>query len=61
VKDGRVELRPVKKGFVWLKGVEILEGLEPGEDVIVEDLESFHPGESVKTEELPSDAIEKKK
>ncbi len=60
VKDGRVELRPVKKGFVWLKGVEILEGLEPGEDVIVEDLESFHPGDRVKTEELPSDAIEKK-
>ena len=44
VKDGRVELRTIKKGFVWLKGVEVLEGLEPGEDVIVEDLESFHPG-----------------
>jgi RND family efflux transporter MFP subunit len=61
VKDGRVELRTVKKGYVWLKGVEVLEGLEPGEDVIVEDLESFHPGVRVKTEELPSDAIEKKK
>jgi RND family efflux transporter MFP subunit len=60
VKNGTVELRQVKKGYVWLKGVEILEGLEPGEQVIVEDLESFHPGDSVKTEELPADAIDKK-
>jgi RND family efflux transporter MFP subunit len=61
VKDGKVELRPVKKGFVWLTGVEILEGLEPGEEVIVEDLESFRSGNSVKTLEIPSDAISKKK
>jgi RND family efflux transporter MFP subunit len=61
VTDGRVELRPVKKGYVWLTGVEILEGLEPGEKVIVEDLESFRAGDSVKVEELPSDAISKKK
>jgi RND family efflux transporter MFP subunit len=60
VKNGRVELRQVKKGFVWLKGVEILEGLQPGEEIIVEDLENFRPGDSVTTEELPSDAIEKK-
>jgi RND family efflux transporter MFP subunit len=61
VKNGVVELRPVKKGFVWLTGVEILDGLEPGEDVIVEDLESFRAGDAVKIEELPSDAISKKK
>jgi RND family efflux transporter MFP subunit len=61
VKDGKVELRQVKKGYVWLTGVEILEGLEPGEDVIVEDLESFRAGDSVKTLELPSDAFSKKK
>ncbi len=61
VKDGKVELRQVKKGYVWLTGVEILDGLEPGENVIVEDLESFRAGDSVKTEELPSDAISKKK
>ena len=61
VKNGRVELRQVKKGFVWLTGVEILEGLEPGEQVIVEDLDSFHDGDSVSTVELPSDAFSKKK
>jgi RND family efflux transporter MFP subunit len=60
VKNGRVELRPVKKGYVWLTGVEILEGLEPGEEVIVEDLDSFHDGDSVGTIELPSDAFAKK-
>jgi RND family efflux transporter MFP subunit len=61
VKDGKVELRQVKKGYVWLTGVEILEGLEPGEHVIVEDLETFRAGDSVKIEELPADAISKKK
>jgi RND family efflux transporter MFP subunit len=61
VKDGKVELRPVKKGYVWLTGAEITEGLEPGEQVIVEDLDTFRAGDSVKVQELPSDAIAKKK
>jgi RND family efflux transporter MFP subunit len=61
VKNGRVELRPVKKGYVWLTGAEILEGLEPGEQVLVEDLDSFRDGDSVRVQELPSDAIPKKK
>jgi RND family efflux transporter MFP subunit len=61
VKGGRVELRPVKKGYVWLTGAEILEGLEPGEQVIVEDLDSFRDGDSVRVQELPSDAIAKRK
>jgi len=60
VKNGRVELRPVKKGYVWLTGVEILEGLEPGDLVIVEDLDNFHDGDSVGTLALPSDAFAKK-
>jgi RND family efflux transporter MFP subunit len=60
VAHGRVELRPVTKGFVWLTGAEILSGLEPGEKVIVEDLDNFRPGEAVRTEEVPSDAISKK-
>jgi RND family efflux transporter MFP subunit len=60
VKDGKVELRPVKKGYVWLTGAEITEGLEPGEQVIVEDLDSFREGDSVKVQELPSDAVAKK-
>jgi RND family efflux transporter MFP subunit len=61
VKNGRVELRPVKKGYVWLTGAEILEGLEAGEQVIVEDLDSFRDGDSVRVQELPSDAISKRK
>jgi RND family efflux transporter MFP subunit len=61
VKNGRVELRPVKKGFVWLTGAEILDGLEPGEQVIVEDLDNFKDGDSVSVQELPSDAFAKKK
>lgn len=61
VKDGVVELRPVTKGFIWLTGVEILSGLEPGEQVIVEDLDSFRAGEHVRTVEVPSDAFTRKK
>ena len=61
VKDGRVELRKVRKGYVWLTGAEILEGLEPGERVIVEDLDSFRDGDRVRVQELPSDAFSKKK
>jgi RND family efflux transporter MFP subunit len=61
VKNGRVELRPVKKGYVWLTGAEILQGLEPGELVITEDLDSFRDGDSVRVQELPSDAIAKRK
>lgn len=61
VKDGRVERRKVKAGFEWLTGVEILEGLEPGEQVIVEELENFRGGETVRAQELPSDVFSKKK
>ena len=61
VKDGKVELRPVKTGFLWLTGAEIVDGLEPGEQVIVEDLEIYRAGESVKVQELPSDAFGRKK
>jgi RND family efflux transporter MFP subunit len=61
VKDGRVELRQVTKGYVWLTGAEILSGLEPGDQVIVEDLESFRAGDRVRTVELPADAFSKKK
>jgi RND family efflux transporter MFP subunit len=61
VRNGKVELRPVTKGYVWLTGAEILSGLEPGEQVIVEDLESFRAGDSVRVEEIPSDAFSKKK
>jgi RND family efflux transporter MFP subunit len=61
VKNGVVELRPVTKGYVWLNGAEITEGLEPGEQVIVEELDGFRAGDSVKVLELPSDAVSRKK
>jgi RND family efflux transporter MFP subunit len=61
VKDGRVELRPVKKGYVWLTGAEVLSGLEPGEQVIVEDLDSFREGDHVTVQVLEPDAISKRK
>jgi RND family efflux transporter MFP subunit len=61
VKNGVVELRRVKTGFLWLRGAEITEGLKAGEQVIVEDLETFHDGESVRTEVLPSDVLDTKK
>jgi HlyD family secretion protein len=57
VKDGRVELRKVKKGFVWTTGVEIIEGLSPGDEVIVESLENFHDGERVRARRMSSDAL----
>ena len=61
VTDGVVHLRPIKKGYVWLTGAEVLEGLAPGEQVIVEDIESFHDGDRVRIQELPSDAGSAKK
>jgi RND family efflux transporter MFP subunit len=61
VKDGKVERRMVKAGYEWLTGVEITSGLEPGEQVIVEELENFSDGQSVSVKEMPSDAFSKKK
>jgi RND family efflux transporter MFP subunit len=57
VKDGVVELRRVKTGFLWLRGAEITDGLKPGEQVIVEDLETFRDGDRVRVEELPADVL----
>jgi RND family efflux transporter MFP subunit len=61
VAGGRVELRSVKKGYIWLTGAEIVDGLKPGDLVIVDDLDSFRTGDSVRTDELPSDAFAAKK
>ena len=57
VKDGKVEERKVKKGFEWVTGIEIVTGLAPGEQVIVDNLESFHDGEKVNTKAVASDAL----
>lgn len=55
VTHGVVRRRPVEKGYVWDRGVEITKGLEPGEQVIVEDLEDFRDGEQVQVQAIPSD------
>lgn len=48
VKDGVVELRTVKTGFVSMTAVEILEGVANGEWVIVDQLDQFHEGKRVR-------------
>lgn len=48
VANGRVELRQVKVGYVSLTAVEIVEGLETGDHVIVENLDLFRDGDRVK-------------
>jgi RND family efflux transporter MFP subunit len=68
VHNGRVELRKIRRGAVWLTGVEALpvaEGgapsLVPGDLVIVDEQEKFREGDSVQVLELPSDALPKKR
>jgi RND family efflux transporter MFP subunit len=68
VHDGRVELRKIRRGAVWLTGVEALPlapgeppALVPGDLVIVEEQDKFHEGEAVQVQELPSDALPKKR
>jgi len=49
VKDGRVEVRTVEGGFASLNIVEILRGVDEGDQVIVEDLDRFRAGDRVST------------
>jgi multidrug efflux pump subunit AcrA (membrane-fusion protein) len=56
VLDGRVQARTVRKGYVWQTGVEILDGVSPGEKVIVEDLDKFYDGDHVRTREIAVDS-----
>lgn len=48
VKDGQVEKRQIKVGFVGMNIVEAREGLAPGEQVIVEELDRFRHGQRVR-------------
>jgi multidrug efflux pump subunit AcrA (membrane-fusion protein) len=50
VRDGRVEARSVKLGFTSLTDVEVLQGVKPGEIVIVDELDRFHDGQRVRPE-----------
>lgn len=48
VRDGRVRSREVKTGYVSLNNVEILEGLEEGDRVAVENLDRLRDGDRVR-------------
>lgn len=51
VKDGVVEVRRVQPGFLGLNQAEIVEGIEAGDQVIVEDQNLFKPGDRVEVQE----------
>ncbi len=48
VKDGALEVRSVRVGYLSLTKAEILEGLAPGERVVIEGQEHLRRGESVR-------------
>ncbi|MTH78711.1 efflux RND transporter periplasmic adaptor subunit [Paracoccus aestuariivivens] len=48
VKDGVVETRPVKAGLTWQGQREVLEGLQPGEEVIARAGAFFRTGDEVR-------------
>ncbi len=52
VEDGLVSMRQIVKGYGSLTNVEILSGLEEGDQVIVEDLDLFKEGDRVRTKEM---------
>ena len=51
VKNGRVEVRTVKLGYISLNKVEVAAGLAPGEHVIVENVRDFRDGQFVRIEQ----------
>lgn len=53
VKNGRVERRQVKTGYVNLTEAEILEGVAAGEQVIVDTPQRYRNGDRVRVEVLP--------
>ncbi len=52
VNGGQIELRKVEKGYDSLNFVEIVKGLDAGEQVVVEQQDRFGPGERVRTKVL---------
>ena len=48
IAGGKVEVRRVQPGFLGLKKAEIIEGIEPGDLVVLEDQNLLKPGERVK-------------
>ncbi|MDT1061720.1 efflux RND transporter periplasmic adaptor subunit [Paracoccus sp. CPCC 101403] len=55
VRDGVVETRPVKAGIVWQGQREVVEGLEPGEEVIARAGAFFRGGDRVRTRPAQQD------
>lgn len=49
---GVVERRTVQVGYVGLNQVEVLQGLQTGDLVIVEDLDRFQPGDRVRVQRV---------
>jgi RND family efflux transporter MFP subunit len=52
VESGQLALRKVVKGYDSLNQVEILTGLQEGEEVVVEQQDRFREGERVRTQAL---------
>lgn len=50
VSNGKAQLRQVKAGFLAMTAAEILEGVSPGELVVVDHLDKLSDGTRVKTE-----------
>ncbi len=48
VNGGRVEVRRVQPGFLGLNKAEVIEGIEEGDLIILEDQNLFKPGDKVK-------------
>jgi RND family efflux transporter MFP subunit len=48
VTGGKVEVRRVRPGFLGLQQAEILEGIDPGDLIILEDQNLLKPGDRVK-------------
>lgn len=53
VNNGRVELRQVEVGYTSLTTVEILAGLEEGDQVIIDELDRFRNGDRVRPRLAP--------
>jgi RND family efflux transporter MFP subunit len=53
VKSGRVKLRKVTVGYVGLNDAEILDGVEVGERVIVDEIDRFRDGDHVRSIIVP--------
>ena len=55
VRGGAVERRTVQVGYVGLNQAEVLQGIQPGDLVVVEDLDRFQSGDRVRTEQVKSE------